>query len=133
MIKTILQPVKPHSNKVPVNLMTENQLNWAVATALGMPVYPSKRGTWLTAPYGRFDASHKLPHWRPAYDWSQGGPIIEDAGIMLVRYTAIPAFKCGEYYWKANDMDGATPLIAAMRCFVASKLGDQIELPEGVL
>ena len=34
------------------------------------------------------------------------------------------------------DMDGwvygwgTTPLIAAMRCYVASKLGDNIELPE---
>jgi hypothetical protein len=25
---------------------------------------------------------------------------------------------------------GTTPLIAAMRCYVASKLGDEVELPE---
>jgi len=25
---------------------------------------------------------------------------------------------------------GSTPLIAAMRCYVASKLGDEVELPE---
>ncbi len=25
---------------------------------------------------------------------------------------------------------GPTPLIAAMRCYVASKLGDEIEIPE---
>jgi hypothetical protein len=25
---------------------------------------------------------------------------------------------------------GPTPLIAAMRCYVASKMGDEIELPE---
>jgi hypothetical protein len=25
---------------------------------------------------------------------------------------------------------GPTPLIAAMRCYVASKLGDEVELPE---
>jgi hypothetical protein len=27
---------------------------------------------------------------------------------------------------------GPTPLIAAMRCYVASKLGDDVELPEGL-
>jgi hypothetical protein len=26
--------------------------------------------------------------------------------------------------------DGPTPLIAAMRCYVASKLGDEIDIPE---
>jgi len=26
--------------------------------------------------------------------------------------------------------DGATPLIAAMRCYVASKLGNEIEIPK---
>jgi hypothetical protein len=30
-------------------------------------------------------------------------------------------------------MDGPTPLIAAMRCYVASKLGDNVELPEGLV
>jgi hypothetical protein len=31
---------------------------------------------------------------------------------------------------KANGFWGDTPLIAAMRCFVTSKLGDEIEIPE---
>lgn len=28
---------------------------------------------------------------------------------------------------------GPTPLIAAMRCFVASKLGDEVEVPDELL
>lgn len=40
-------------------------------------------------------------------DWAQGGPIID-----------------------ADCMSGPTPLIAAMRCFVSSKLGDEVEIPE---
>jgi len=28
------------------------------------------------------------------------------------------------------DECGPTPLIAAMRCYVASKLGDEVEIPE---
>jgi hypothetical protein len=62
--------------------------------------------------------------------WAMSGPIIEREGIMLVRHTAIPALNCGEYYWKANQTYGPTPLIAAMRCYVASKLGDEVDVPE---
>jgi hypothetical protein len=31
-----------------------------------------------------------------------------------------------------NRSSGPTPLIAAMRCYVASKLGDEIEIPENL-
>ena len=63
--------------------------------------------------------------------WAQGGPIIEREKI-ATRYDH------DEQEWQATfpDMDGwvygwgTTPLIAAMRCYVASKLGDNIELPE---
>jgi len=33
---------------------------------------------------------------------------------------------------KPEDFYGPTPLIAAMRCYVASKMGDEVKLPEGV-
>jgi hypothetical protein len=28
-----------------------------------------------------------------------------------------------------SESEGPTPLIAAMRCYVASKLGDEVEIP----
>jgi len=31
---------------------------------------------------------------------------------------------------KTSELTGPTPLIAATRCYVASKLGDDIEIPE---
>ena len=41
-------------------------------------------------------------------------------------------------YWNAETteraierkQDGPTPLIAAMRCFVASRLGEEVDMPE---
>ena len=63
--------------------------------------------------------------WGWATDWAQGGPIIEREGIALYLY--------GNGDWNAmmeKEYQGPTPLIAAMRCYVASKLGDDIELPE---
>lgn len=82
-------------------------------------------------------------------DWGLGGPIIEKAGITVsLRYGSLPpnhvqdtwdASIQPEYYttgrpgsgvMKAVTVTGPTPLIAAMRCYVASRLGDEVEIPE---
>ena len=75
-------------------------------------------------------------------DWSQGGPIIEREKIVLLYYGL-----CGDSGpWEAqiggdihyidqspgDAVGGTTPLIAAMRCYVASKLGDEIDIPEEI-
>lgn len=84
--------------------------------------------------------------------WSQGGPIIEREGIGLLfdagsacrkpSWFATPDDQCtresyeGEVFDPAFMVDefagvrGPTPLIAAMRCYVASQLGDNIDIPE---
>ena len=69
-------------------------------------------------------------------DWAQGGPIIEREVISLIH----PKYDCwtAHCYDKTLDdesytLDGPTPLIAAMRCFVASKLGDEVDVPEELL
>jgi hypothetical protein len=58
--------------------------------------------------------------------WEHGGPIIEKEKIGL-----LPS---GNAYYERNGGTyysyGPTPLIAAMRCYVASKLGDNIDIPE---
>ena len=74
--------------------------------------------------------------WTPLFstNWSQGGPIIEREGMQLNMedYAEWHA----TMWWDDTDekrevlMKGPTPLIAAMRCFVASRLGDEVEVPE---
>jgi hypothetical protein len=69
--------------------------------------------------------------YSPSTNWSQGGPIIEREEISV-------NWASGQWQaHTANDQDeyeqieyGPTPLIAAMRCRVASKIGDTIEVPE---
>jgi hypothetical protein len=85
--------------------MSGAALDWAVGQATGF------EGDWL-----------------PDYstDWAAGGPIIEGECIAV-------AFDGYPQGWVANQKYyGATPLIAAMRCYVASKLGDDVEIPEGI-
>ena len=73
--------------------------------------------------------------FKPSTDWAQGGPIIERERIEL---------RCWDFHskpWRAeiagSDSElaeyGPTPLIAAMRAYVASKLGDEVEIPEELL
>jgi hypothetical protein len=66
---------------------------------------------------------------RYSTDWAFGGPIIDREGLCIGRISAA--------YWIASpnaesnkDNAGPTPLIAAMRCYAASKLGDIVEIPE---
>ena len=101
---------------------TERQLDWLVAKCEGAHPqisYPDKR---LFGAIGdTFDYST---------DWAQGGPIIEREGL-LIR----PQPGYGWDSWKpAADEPcysiGPTPLIAAMRCYVAGRLGDTAEVPE---
>lgn len=65
-------------------------------------------------------------------NWAQGGPIIERECM------DISCLAGGDDGWKADkylhaemvECFGSTPLIAAMRCYVASKLGDEVSIPE---
>lgn len=67
--------------------------------------------------------------FKPSINWSQGGPIIEQQGIALYLY--------GDYQWNAHvggrESVGPTPLIAAMRCYAASRLGDEVEVPASLV
>jgi hypothetical protein len=62
-------------------------------------------------------------------DWAQGGPIIEREGIGFGFGVGIDSDQWEAGYTTPEET-GPTPLIAAMRCYVASKLGDEIDVPE---
>ena len=69
----------------------------------------------------------------PSQIWNFGGPIIERERISVLFTGGVR----GRDQWEAyptpsdpsNQCDGPTPLIAAMRAFVKSKLGDEVDLP----
>ena len=75
-------------------------------------------------------------------NWSQGGPIIEREGINVIQefggyegsFATVKGW-CAYRYVRGGTINpqryyGDTPLIAAMRCYVASKLGDEVDVPE---
>lgn len=125
--------------KIKVGEATQNQLNWMVAKC-----EPDD----TVRIYFDEDTGEKLchddwdiPEFNPTTDWSQGGPIIEreKIGIMHIENRqAHQQWAAGEHdsdypdrFWEV--VCGPTPLIAAMRCFVASRLGDEVEIPEELI
>ena len=65
----------------------------------------------------------------PSTRWEDGGPIIERERIMLYPEHGTTTWKA---YWSYDGPESETPakgptaLIAAMRCFVASKFGEKV-------
>lgn len=112
--------------------LTGQALDWAVAKCEGDaeitydPDYEQ---------VGFYDYDDVFTPYAPSTDWAQGGPIIEREEISVERefstrdnwaaWTPAPIRDESEAFGY-----GETPLIAAMRCLVASKLGDEVEIPE---
>lgn len=72
-------------------------------------------------------------------NWSQGGPIVdrEITGVDLVSdWKGVKKWSARRFEYLPDDQTrcveqvGPTLLIAGLRCYVASKLGDEVEIPE---
>ena len=119
--------------KVKTTKLIGPALDWAVAKCEGKPY----SATMTTNGIGM-----EFPATNYSTCWTQGGPIIEREFIELRNRTS---FSGGWEAWKWLDENQdylivgkqghycSTPLIAAMRCLVASKLGDEVEVPEELL
>jgi hypothetical protein len=95
--------------------LTGDALDWAVDKSLN-----------LNTPYNSWGQTGKVPLYSD--DWAQGGPIIEAWAIDVGTYRG--AWRAARHVGNAPTYGyGPTPLIAAMRCYVASKLGNDIDVP----
>ena len=118
--------------KIKTSELTGAALDWAVAKCEGAEITFSKglQATPLGMPSGQWEMY--------STNWAQGGPIIDrlfKQGLRL--HTAEYVTGVQDKNLIAASLDspngfwfGPTPLIAAMRCYVASKLGDTAEVPE---
>ena len=107
-------------------------LDWAVAKSEGInPTFNMKshgrtwHGWWVANPIYR-----RMPHY--STDWSKGGPIIERERITIDPFDDFPNW-CATIPGHQYRVYGPTLLIAAMRCYVASKLGDEVDIPKELL
>ena len=104
--------------KIKTSELKDAALDWAVARCEGGVGENQLLGAW----------------YAPSTDWTQGGPIIEREGITVIHigddWEDEWQARRGDGHWQGDLFGGSTPLIAAMRCYVASKLGDEVEIPE---
>lgn len=118
-------------------------------------------GWWISNLF--IDPNHwvRSDEFNPSTNWAQAGPLIEENCITVVcaegEYSSrLRGYKtywvaeigkhCAEtVYWSQGDdwgehyqisclsIEGDAPLIAAMRCLVQVKLGDEVEIPDQIL
>ncbi len=101
-------------------------LDWAVAKGRSKTV----GGRYLIA-------AARAGSYRPSIDWAQGGPLIgsEDIDVAVSEHYK-QAGDSRHKYVAANQqgmmVTGPSRLVAGMRCFVAIKLGDEVDVPDEV-
>lgn len=116
--------------KIKVSEASGPVLDWMVAKAQALEVYIDDGVVCLKGqPFD--DNGH---YWLPTQNWAQGGPIIEREGISLWNKTNSTTIS--SMCWNAKSERyvhsgfGPTPLIAAMRCYCVSRLGEIVEVPD---
>ena len=108
--------------KIKVSEATNLQLDWAVAHCQNLQLHTEQYVVGVAGEDGTY--------YQPSTDWAQGGPIIEQEKIQ-VQWDALLKS------WTSRDKKdgyishvGPTALIAAMRRYISSRLGDEVEIPE---
>ena len=127
--------------KVKTDDLTGIALDWAVATCenLIMCDIIARMALQIDFEGNKF--------YTPSKDWAQGGPIIERELYKVTQnmggtWSAQIKYRA-PYYSPTYDYDigkdayhnahGKTPLEAAMRCYVVSKLGSEVDIPDELL
>lgn len=126
--------------KVKTADLIELALDWAVAKCLEATKiqFYEYNGRGFLRVY--LDGGIHAP-WEPSRYWAQGGLIIERECIGIEKHrldglrqwaacdwhsVVVQGYTCLE---RSKYIYGPTPLIAAMRCFVAKARGDEVDIP----
>ena len=103
--------------KIKTSETTPIQINWLVAEALN----PGDGARILANEIDFIQYHEDWAHGGPIIEWEKLGSLHEARGVWSARTKWDDPTKV--FY-------GKTKLIAAMRCYVASRLGDEVEVPD---
>lgn len=120
--------------KYAVSTLEGELLDAAVAKAAGVNVSMWGTTPWIEDGSGMLGSSGTA--YNPSSNWAFGGPIIDREDISLMKLSESPAnpkFAANfTIWWHSQQLEtphvGPTKLIAAMRAYVASKFGDEVDL-----
>lgn len=131
--------------KIKTTDLSGRPLTWAVCKALGyVPAKKIKQDGGVAiveAPELEFSTMVMLPGaggaiYFSTFDfegWAQAGPIIEQEKIGFGHSYEHPAWIASGHGIDDPVFYGPTPVISAMRCYVASELGDVLDIPDILL
>lgn len=125
--------------KVKVSELSGAALDWTVAKCEGHT--PRFQPHFVTlSPITYLSDWDTADEYSPSTDWTLGGPIIDREKLSVgTRHTNDHIYWDTDVLcWARNSIGGflkygPTPLIAAMRCIVSAKLGDEVEVPDELL
>ena len=126
--------------KVKVSELIGAALDWAVAKA-AENLYPKGDvrlldGRLFTIEPGDHERTDTWRNYNPTQNWQLGGPIltferisrtIDHSGQWIAYWT--DGYTEGDEGLKWMHCD-RSELVAGLRCYVASKLGDEVEVPD---
>jgi hypothetical protein len=121
--------------KIKVSEATNTQLDWLVAHSAELVVIQVKNGHTYVPKYPTIGGQR----FTPTTDWSQGGPILSEARISrTIDHSGLWIAYWTDGYGEGDDAKkwmqcDRSELVAGLRCFVASKLGDEVEVPKELL
>jgi hypothetical protein len=121
--------------KIKVSEASGPVLDWMVAEAKGIEVIYHDDGITRCV-MRKGDRGQYAGRFAPTTDWSQGGPLLSEEGISRTTdHSGLWIAYWTDGYTKGDEgkrwmQCHRSELVAGLRCFVASKLGETVEVPE---
>ena len=128
--------------KIKTSELTGTALDWAVAKCedeTDVLFAYRQYGKLLVRQAGCHETHDSEWPYEPSTDWAQGGPImtrerisrtIDHSGLWIAYWT--DGYTEGDEGRKWMQCD-RSELVAGLRCYVASKLGDELEIPNELI
>jgi hypothetical protein len=125
--------------KVKTSELTGHALDWAVAKCeepRDNRLTVIRHEDYIGHPIERETEpqSYTYVWWSPSRIWAQGGPIIKQKKISIIEEcdgTWMGSIGgCTDLDMPLYQEHGHTQLVAAMRCYVASEMGDEVDVPD---
>lgn len=133
--------------KIKTSNLTGLALDWGVAKARGLidsglvNLYMPQSYDEFNSPLG-YSPSRDADYnndYRPERDWSIGGPILTEARISrTIDHSGLWLAYIAEGYGEPEDdrkfmQCDRSELVSGLRCYLASKFGNEVEIPDELL
>lgn len=103
-----------------VSELTGAELDYWVAKAESLTLMGSEH-----ASFKQWQSMTRVAPWRYSSRWDHGGLIIEREKIAVIPASAEEGWYGSP--WVGKPYYGDSPLVAAMRCYVVSKFGEEVQ------